>query len=419
MQRHRILPSLILVCLTFQSRAASADDPFNPPPNPELLAKIKALPENTWLKLPPFKVVGELDWLSPRADERKRGPFGRSYCNHAYWSPERKRAIFCGGGHNVRPINDVWEYDLAANTWICLRGADPPFRRTEEWFRQNALLKHGIVTTKTGAPVRMHHQWDQVAYDPSRKVLVYIDSMPRSLTYDVKLDQPGNELERGLGLTHEQLLSKLAPDGIYAWSFDPAKRHWTHAEFLVNWKRPGNTIGGRQESGILEYLPDQKTLWFAGWGGALLRDSKTRTWKQQPESSRSYGAVGAYDEHAKAIIAIRNNATVAYSSNTGQQETRIPTGPAKGNDASCTLHYDPVTKQTIMFTVATKPNLWLYDAAQNKWTDPKPKGDMPTKVSGERMMVYFDAARNVLVYYDSLVVWVYRCERRQSKKLSR
>jgi hypothetical protein len=321
--------------------------------------------------------------------------------------------MFCGGGHNVRPSNDVWEYDLAGNAWICLRGADPAFAATASWFRDNAMLKDGIVVTKSVAPVRMHHQWDQVTYDPNRKLLLYIDSMPRSLRYDVNLDQEGNALERGLGITHDELAAKLGPDGIYVWGFDAARRAWTHREFVVNWKGPGNTVGGRQESGILEYLPDRHTLFFAGYGGALLRDPQAASWTRLRGSGRTYGAVGVYDHDTQRVIAIRGGKTLSHALDGNGWRTVIEDGPAKGTDASCTLHYDPVAKRVIMFSVAATPHLWLYDAARNVWSDPKPGGDIPSGISGERMIVYYDAARNVLVCYDSQQIWVYRCRRRE------
>ena len=398
-----------LFVLALACPAVSAGDArFDPPADTVLMARIEALPENTWLKLPPFKVTGGLDWLSPRADERRRGPFGRSYCNHAYWAPERKRALFCGGGHNVKPINDVWEYDLAANAWICLRGADPGFSRNEDWFRKNAMLKFGIPATKTGAPVRMHHQWDQVTYDESRKLLLYVDSMPRSLTYAVKLGQEGNPLEKALGMTHEEFSKALGPDGIYAWGFDAEKRKFTHAEFVVNWKRPGNTVGGRQESGMLEYLRDKETTWFCGWGGEMVRDPESETWKAIQGSPRSYGAVGAYDHHTQTLISVLGGKTRLRKLKEKRWMTAIENGPARGNDASCTVHYDPLSRKFILFTSATKPNLWLFDTAAREWKDPKPAGDVPTSVAGHRMLIYFDEARNVLVYYDSSSVWVYR-----------
>jgi len=410
----RPLPrSVLLVVLLTPAAVCAEDADFQVQPDPALLAEIESLPDNTWMKLPAFSVTGDLSWLGPRADERRRGPFGRSYCNHAYWAPERKRALFCGGGHNVRPINDVWEYDLAANVWICLRGADPPFAATEAWFRENAMIKDGIAATRTGAPVRMHHQWDQVAYDPSRRLLLYVDSMPRSLTYDVKLERKGNALELGLGMTHEALQTELGPDGIYVWGFDAAKRKWTQAEFLVDWKGPGNTVGGRQESGILEYIPDTQGLWFGGYGGALRRDPTTNRWTRIDNASRTYGAVGVYDHDTKTVIAVHNARTLGRTLDEKGWQTLVEKSPATGNDGNCTLFYDPVAKKVVMFSAAAQPNLWLYDVAENVWTDPRPQGYPPCDVSAERMIVYYDLARNVLVYYDSREIWVYRCRRRK------
>ncbi|MCK6470493.1 MAG: hypothetical protein L6R28_01995 [Planctomycetes bacterium] len=399
--------TLQLVALAGDAQTPS----FEAAPDAELLGKLEALPANTWMKLPPPKILGDLAWLSPRADERHRGPFGRSYCGHAFWAPERKRALYCGGGHNVRPINDVWEYDLAANAWICLHGADPGFAPTEEWFRAHAMLRDGAFATKCGAPVRMTHQWDQAAYDPVRKRLVFIESMPRGLHYGTKLETPGNAAEKGLGLDHETFLKKLGPDGIYAYEFDPAQRAWTRAEYVVNWKGPGNTTGGRQESGILEYLPDRKTLFFLGAGKSLLRDAEKGTWTPVDGGPRTYGMNGVYDPDAKKVIAIAGRKTLTYA--LGQEQkgwtTAIEEGPAEGNDASATMFYDPLAKKVVLYSLSAKPNLWLYDTARNEWTDPKPAGEAPA-ANGERI-VYHDPARNVLVYYNSKDVWVYRCTR--------
>jgi hypothetical protein len=98
-----------------------------PPPAPdkELLARIEDLPDHTWMKLPAIKTAGELKWPMANNDYRRRGPMVRDYCNRMVSAPERQRALYCGAGHNVHPFNDVWEYDLASNTWICLYAPDP------------------------------------------------------------------------------------------------------------------------------------------------------------------------------------------------------------------------------------------------------------------------------------------------------
>lgn len=151
MKAYSFLFFLTGLFLLNSSANSATDSKFDVTPDAELLAQIKDLPENTWMKLPPQKVIGDLDWLPANDPKRKYGPHGRSYCNHAYWAPERKRALFCGGGHNTNWINDVWEYDLAGNTWICLKGSDPGSAYTEEWIRKNAkMLSNGVIAHKSG-----------------------------------------------------------------------------------------------------------------------------------------------------------------------------------------------------------------------------------------------------------------------------
>src|SRR4051794_39108422 len=49
-------------------------------PDKELLAKIEALPDNTWLKLPPAKTAGDRSWMKGGFVDFLRGPMIRSYC---------------------------------------------------------------------------------------------------------------------------------------------------------------------------------------------------------------------------------------------------------------------------------------------------------------------------------------------------
>jgi hypothetical protein len=70
-------------------------------PDNELLAKIAALPDNTWLKLPPCKTTGNMGVFNKDPDYKRQGPRVRDYCNKMVWAPERERALYCGGGHNI------------------------------------------------------------------------------------------------------------------------------------------------------------------------------------------------------------------------------------------------------------------------------------------------------------------------------
>ena len=391
-----------------------AGDPAAPPkvepelaPDKDLLAKIEALPDNTWLKLPPFKVIGELDWLSPKADERYRGPFGRSYCGLAVWAPERKRAIYMGGGHNVRRWSDVWEYDLAANTWVCLRGNDPAGNQvnTEEWFRANTkMAEDGCVITKSDGPVAISHTWSQFCYDPERRVALWVNSMPRSIEYSLKPAQPDNAAQKGLGLTFDDFQKKLCKDGTYIWEFDPAKRKFMRREYVFNSNVPGNTIGGRIEEGTMRYVPGLKTIFFNN----LLRDPATGEWKPAGGKGgpRYYPACGGdYDPNTRQLVLCDPRLKTVYglSIDTREWKELCANGPAVGGYS---FQYDPVARE--FFTL--DDGGWSFSTARNEWTKkPAAQGDLPAP--GPYGFSWYDPARNVYAVYNCSDVYVYRCKK--------
>ena len=142
-----------LICMSIDLAVAAnaADVHLLEVPADEALSKrIADLPENTWMKLPTVKTAGDLSWLSPQSDYRRQGPRIRDYCNRMVWAPERERALYCGAGHNIHLFNDVWEYDLPSNTWVCLFAADPAAHRTrdEKWYRENVVLRDAVIRTQ-------------------------------------------------------------------------------------------------------------------------------------------------------------------------------------------------------------------------------------------------------------------------------
>lgn len=382
-------------------------------PDKALLDKIKNLPENSWLKLPNLKVVGDLEGLPANANERAVGPFGRSYCGYAVWAPERQRAIYMGGGHNVRRQSDVWEYDLASNTWVCLLGVDPAGvqRSTEEWFRENTVMAaDGTIITKSGGPVAISHTWNQFCYDPDRKVALWVNSMPRSVEYSVKLDKEDNVAAKGLGIPFDEFKKKLCKDGTYVWEFDPAKRKFTKREFIVNTNVPGNTIGGRQEEGTMRYISDLKTVFFSG----SLRDPKTGEWKAfgGKGSPPWYGYSGEYDPETKQFFvhagpwAKAPNCTYAMAIPSGEWKLVSSKGPTDYG-----VKYDTVAKELIAMTLEEKiMRVWGFDSVKNEWhKKPNSLGDLPEQ--GPYGISYYDPLRNVHVYYNSIDVYVYRVKK--------
>jgi hypothetical protein len=370
-------------------------------PDLALLARIAALPENTWMKLPPVKTAGDLSWLAARSGKRTYGPNGRDYSNEMVWAPERRRALFCGGGHNIDPINDVWEYDLAANTWVCLSAADPvyPHRASDEvvveYAGKHAVFKDGVVRTKRGGPLRPAHTWDGLCYNPDRRLMLWLEPH-QGLVFT---NRPA--LAKGLGMSLDAFNAQRKP-GSYIWAFRPATRRWV-------WVQTGLRGG---EGAIMLYIPDRKRLWIKSGTRApaavTLYDPQTQTGKAlSSHGMPGYGTVAAYDPHRKTVVVLNVKQTYTYSLEKDEWKTVQQDAPAGGRDASCHFHYDPVARCFVLFTRAVTPNLWLYDPKTNRWTDPRPKGDVPP--SKGRLVGYYDPARNVTVHYDGRSVWVYRC----------
>lgn len=372
-------------------------------PDKALLAKIEALPENTWLKLPPFKVIGDIEWLKG-SECLMRGPQIRDYCNKMVWAPERQRALYAGAGHNAPVSNDVWEYDMAANTWVCLYAWDWVFDglpkdqpdKAAEILKGRIKVNGTALTTLKGAPLRPAHTWWGLAYDAERRKMVFWDA------------------HRGLVFTQTDLIAKAlgkAPAevdhhnfGAYAFLFDPAARKWSA------WKDAPKLW----ESSRLEYIPDRKALWLHS-GKTYLREAPDAAeWKDLGATGGPVnGALSAYDPESKTVVAVLSKNTYTFSFDTNQwKQVQNGTSP----DAivpNSTFCYDSSAKCFVLNTGLASPSLWVFDLKKNEWRDPKPAGDVP----GPGLLAsYYDQARNVTALYTGIVegsvrkysVFVYR-----------
>lgn len=411
----RTLPTWALAACAFSVQlfalAGDAETPsFEAAPDAELLARLEALPANTWMKLPPCKTTGDLAWLGKDQDYRRMGPRVRDYCNRAVWAPERKRALYCGAGHNIHPYNDVWEFDLAANTWICLYGADPSFSRRfqgpEEqdvaWVKAHAVLKDGVLRSPRGAPLRPAHTWWGVAYDTDRKRLVFWDAHKGILFTDRAL------IAKALGIDPKDELLKgsgSGPGEAYVFEFDPETRTWQ--DVLTK-------VPKAYESSELEYLGDRKTLWLQS-GKTYTLNADRKGWTDGGKSPFGAGGVTAYDPDTHSVVAVTREQTWIYSTQTGAWKQ----GKALDGDGaivpSSTFAYDSAAKRFVLYTHVAKkdepkaaPRLWLYDVATDTWSDPAPQGE---RCAAGNVAGYYDAARNVTVIYSNAQTWVYRAKK--------
>jgi hypothetical protein len=393
-------------------------------PDAALLGRIAALADNTWLRLGPVKTAGNLSWCGkPAWPNTKRlavrGPGGRDYCTKMAWAPDRKRALYCGANHRTPHfLNDVWEYDLASNTWACLCAPDPQYpiqgpypygprktykpgekERLLRWVRKHAVYRDGLIQTPRGGPLRPCHTWWGLVYDPRRRRLLWLNPSQGLLFTDEKTLAEG----LGIDLVEASFWKKeKAKHGGTFWQFDPFARKWAGVSA---------TQPDRCAAACLEYLPDLETLWYKGDRACHLYDRAKGTWRLLAKRGPPYGTVSAYDPRSRTVVAVdaRKTWTFSFADNTWRVVQEKP--PIGGRDATCFFYHDPVARRFVLYTQVAPGGLWLYDLAANQWTDARPKGDPPPRKRGH-MTGYYDPARNVTVYYDGREVWVYRCKRR-------
>lgn len=374
-------------------------------PDLELLQKIKDLPDNTWMKLPPLKITGELGTLSSDKDYLWSGPRVRDYCNKMVWAPNRKRALYTGGGHNTHPQNDVWEFDLASNTWVCLYGADkvpPRFTAEKEadgiaWYKENSVFKNGVITSPRGAPLRPCHTWWAITYDSHRNQLLFIESHKGFFSTDKSLLAKTHNLEitspilKGYG---------SGPGECWLFTFDPQKKEWVDVQ---------TNIPKSRESSNLEFLEENKELFWVS-GKTYFKKENKNEWAVLPKSGFGGGGMTAYDPYLKKMVGIVGNETWAFDMATKEWQLLIKESPVGSVVPSGTFCFDTKAKKFILYThwkakpdSDVTPQLWVFDLKEQKWE--KPEGETPKigNIAG-----YYDVDRNVTVIYHTKETWVYR-----------
>lgn len=398
----------ILTCLAFYFSlvVASQDKTTSKAIEPilsadeSILNKIKELPDNTWLKLPPIKVVGDLDWCKSFNWEsiKTRGPYGRDYSSKAAWMPDRKRAIFAGGGHNIMPYNDVWEYDLASNTWVCLYGSDVPAQgQKAEWIKENLIIQNGALQTKRGGPPRLSHTFDGWSYDSDQKLAFMPESLRGAVFVDSKV------VAAGLGITDAELNLQWKP-APYFLTFDPYSRKW-------NYLTENIPKCGRDPSA--KYISHLKSWWVNSGGNMGLYDPKTQTTKKLnlKDGGGGYSSSAVYDPETKSMVTIFSvnkegvSKTLVYSFETDSWKTALSTAPTGGCSATGYFDYDSASKQFVLYTNTPNPSFWIYNLQANEWTKIEIAGEQPT---GGYVIGYYDPERDVLVHYNSKDVYVCR-----------
>ncbi len=391
-------------------------------------AIIDSLGANTGALLPEAATAGEFNDLARKMKLDKDGPRARDFSVKMAWAPDRKRAFFCGSNHGVpHKINDVWEYDLAANTWVLAYGPTFDMRPGNPGFKPDtAKEQDGVLRAPGGGPLLMGHLWWALEYDPVRRAMV---KMHRSVASD-KLVALGSR--RGNGKNDGKQAGDSQPAEIFGgallWQYYPYERRWEVT------KVAGQRIGFEVPCSALSYVPELGgTVWWqtrTGKSGTLFpskgKDQKDLKVQGGKDNFPLADSVWAYDPVNKLIVAHGSKKgpkqTHHYdiAKNTWTRVISVPRSSKEvpyAHDANTLFGYDPVAEVCLIYAPADysrsakaeKPPhvMWSYSPVKKKWTRLPMNGAEPPR-GKKNPTGYFDPARNVFVLCFGRTVWVYR-----------
>ncbi|QDU93436.1 hypothetical protein [Lignipirellula cremea] len=417
-----VLPAAIAAVLMAPCCLTAAeplhDDLERDPAVAEILSSLKP-GESAWL--PEVKTAGPINEELKKHRHHLTGPRPRNYSLKWVWAADRNRALFCGGNAGTpHKLNDVWEYDLASNTWVLLWEPDPDTNRVrrmepkEKSEYLDAFVKldpqSGELMTKRGAPFDPVHTWWALTYDPQLHALLWV--MGNHHLHDFYMEQhPELQKDYQYGGRHPMRL----------WAFYPGQTRW---EFF---KAPEGLQ--RSPAAILEYVPELHGSLYVtethAQSGVFHSESKEWTWEQLARSSSALAddavpqreAVAAYDAQRKLIVAHHGG----FKTRTGTKPKRTwhfdvensewklvlesDEGPV-GFDTHGPMVYDSAANAC--FLVGTDA-LWRYDAATPSWTKVKPQGPEHINEKRRASMACYNPEFNVIMVDNGAGrVWVYR-----------
>lgn len=380
-------------------------------PDVAVLKTLNSLNDGESAMLPAFQVTGDLNAEAKRWNLDKNGPGARDYCIKMCWMPDRRRAIFYGANHGApHRLNDVWEYDLPSNTWVCLYGPDRSKQNEAEAWEDVDWdnIAEGVIRTKRGGPAIIPHSWWNMTYDPRLKAMITPCSWSMSHPKLFQLLKQGK---------HQPPL----------WAFYPETRRW---EPILDSKGP---LPSYENARAMEFVPELGGVAWTKSDGMWLFDGKENKWSRLG-TSQDYGDNLPPREQVMAYLADRNLLVAHTRAGEGKPSVGYPesktfhyaidknkwkmvhhstekNNPPPGFDAMTNFVYDPVGKVCLLWDAVYTNALWAYDPAMVQWRRLTPQGPPPPHEHRDTKLAYYDAAHNVFVLPGR---WVYRHKRRNA-----
>jgi RNA polymerase sigma factor (sigma-70 family) len=375
--------------------------PVNLAPDPEVLRILDSLEAGQSAYLPPVRTAGDLNAVARKYGLDRTGPCGRNYTVKMVWMPDRRRAVFTGANHRIpHRLNDVWEYDLPSNTWVCLYGPDDI--GTKQGWRRVRLV-NGVPRTPRGGPAVVGNGEWQVTYAPELKAMLF------NSTWSIHSKE-----------IRQKYVSK-SEHKPPLWLFRPETRKWEPVRCPQPAPGAGHAI-------YIDYLPAvARVAWVdSGHGetGMWLYDPVTNEFEKlrsgegfkprnDPNVPPSDG-VAAYCPAKKILIVCsrgKEGALTAHFDVENRKWTRAASGPQvpAGHMSFTPCGYDTVGKVMLLYD-QRDGTFWNYAPEKRKWEKIAARG--PTPPPGPvKVIGYYDEARNAFVLCQREKVWVYRHRR--------
>lgn len=429
---------LALSCLSIAPAVPADAQPTSVyPDDPEIITILKGLGDNSSVLLPEAK--GKTPVRSPKH---------RDYCNKMAWAADRHTALYAGGSHQTYRGNDVWEYHLGSHRWhelfapdggdqafvrpVLYFGAVPKlakdpkavlseneakeFERAKAWWKDNAILKDGHVTTRKGGPIIPAHTWDAFTYDPVAKRLLWASGA-----------NPGGTGRYHAAMTGQDpaaVEKEIDPAYSPLWMFDPENKKWIHDKS----ERPRPELRGM--GATMEFIPElRKSIYYVAAQnvspadyGMWTFDAAAARWEElKPNGGKSISTLAtkdrvaplaeqqtAYSKKHRKLVAVIDHDTFAYDVAKNEWSHLCADDRIDAHDSRTVFAYDSHADVFLLADPRGK-KLAAFSLKTNKWEIVKPEGAAQPGGEYGHYRGYYDPVYNALVIdAGPKKVWAYR-----------